>query len=103
MQPVWLFILLGKQFDETYENAQWRKIKEMQLMWLFMFWGIQFEDTFEKAERRKVKEVQPVWLRTLWHRPLEDISVTTNATNVIMDVPWQAIWENTERYTVEKS
>ena len=39
MQPVWLCLFLGRQFERTCENAQWRKIKQMQPMWLCLFLG----------------------------------------------------------------
>jgi len=32
MQPMQLFILSGRRFEITFENAQWRKVKEMQAM-----------------------------------------------------------------------
>ena len=31
---MWLCILTDKQFEETYENAQWIKARQMQAMWL---------------------------------------------------------------------
>ena len=33
MQPVWLCIHSSRQFEETFKNAQWRKVQQMQLMW----------------------------------------------------------------------
>jgi len=32
MQPMWVFILSDRRFEETFESAQWRKVKEMQPM-----------------------------------------------------------------------
>ena len=32
MQPMWLCILLCRQFEDTFENTQWRKVKQMQPM-----------------------------------------------------------------------
>ena len=54
MQPVWLCLFLGRQFEDTFENTQWRKAKQMQPMRLCLFWGRRFEDTFENTQWRKV-------------------------------------------------
>ena len=29
VQPVWVWTRSGKQFDETYENTQWRKVMQV--------------------------------------------------------------------------
>ena len=47
MQPVWLCILSGRQFEDTFENSQRRKVIQMQPMWLCILSGRQFEDTFD--------------------------------------------------------
>ena len=41
-----------KIFEETFENAHWRKIKEMQPVWLCLFWVWPkfFEGTHEEAQ-----------------------------------------------------
>ena len=62
MQPVWLCVCSGRQFEETFENTQWRKAKQMQPMWLCILPDRQFEGTFEKAQWRKAKQMQPMWL-----------------------------------------
>ena len=62
MQPMWPCILPGKQFEETFDNAHWRKVKQMQPMRLCLFSGKPFEETFENAQWRKVKQMQPMWL-----------------------------------------
>ena len=60
MQPVWLCILSSKRFEETFEKAQWRKIKQMQPVWLCLLWPKFFDETHKQAQsRRKV---------TIWHR-----------------------------------
>ena len=39
MQPMWLCIPTGRQFEETFENTQWWKVKnETKIMW-FAFTG----------------------------------------------------------------
>ena len=48
-----LYIYSCSHFEETFENAQWRKIKQMQPMRLCLFSGRQFEDTFENAQNPK--------------------------------------------------
>ena len=60
MQPMWLCILKGRPFEETYEIAQWRQVKQMQPMWLCFFSGRPFEDTFENAQWGKLKQMQPM-------------------------------------------
>ena len=62
MQPMRLCLFKCKQFKETFENAQWRKIKQMQPVWVCILQCRQFEDSFENTQRRKVKQMQPVWL-----------------------------------------
>jgi hypothetical protein len=53
-------MLSGEQFEDSFENTQWGKGKQMQPMRLCLFSGRQFEDTFEKAQRRKVKQMLPM-------------------------------------------
>ena len=60
MQSVRLCLLQGKQFEETFENTQWEKVKQMQLMRLCIFSDRQFEDTFENAQWGKVIQMQPI-------------------------------------------
>ena len=50
-QRVWalLCILRCKQFEDTFENAQWGKVKQMQPMWLCIFLCSWFEKTFENT------------------------------------------------------
>ena len=55
-------ILTGKQFEEPFENAQWRKVKQMQPMWVRLFSGKQFDEAFENTQWREIKQMQPVWL-----------------------------------------
>ena len=62
VQPVWLCLLQGKQFEETFKNTHWEKVKQMQLMRLCIFSDRQFEDTFENAQWGKVIQMQPMWL-----------------------------------------
>ena len=39
---MWLCLFSGKQFKDTFENAQWRKVN-MQQMWLCLLW--EFDNT----------------------------------------------------------
>ena len=72
MQSMWLCILSGRRFEETFENAQWRKIKQMHPMWLCLFSGKQFEDTYENAQWGKAKQMQPMWLCLFSGRRFEE-------------------------------
>ena len=51
---MWLCILSSRPFEETHENAQWSKVKQMQSMWLRIFSGRQFEDTHAIQKSRKI-------------------------------------------------
>ena len=62
MQPMWLCLFSGRQLQETFECAQWRKVNQMQPMWLCLFSGRPFEATFECAQWGKVEQMQPMWL-----------------------------------------
>ena len=48
-RPVWLCILTGKRFEDTFEKAQWRKIKQMQPMWLCILSRKHLKYTFENT------------------------------------------------------
>ena len=72
MQPMWLCILSSRQFEGTFEDAQWRKVKQMQSVWLCINSGRRFEETFENAQWRKVKQMQPVWLCILLCKRFEE-------------------------------
>ena len=54
MQPMQLCFFSGTQFEEAFENTQWRKVKQMQPMRLCFCPGRRFEDSFENAQWRKV-------------------------------------------------
>ena len=51
---MWLCVLSSRPFEETHENAQWSKVKQMQPMWLRIFSGRQFEDTHAIQKSRKI-------------------------------------------------
>ena len=71
MQPMWFYIVLCKSFDNTYENPQCPKGKEMQPMWLCNLTWRRFKETFENTQWRKTKQVQPLWLCILSCRGFE--------------------------------
>ena len=48
------------QIEDTFENAHWRKVEQMQPMWLCIFPCRWFEETFENTKWRKVKQMQPM-------------------------------------------
>ena len=51
---------LCQRFEETFDNAQWGKVKQMQPVWLCILSSKRFEDTFENPQWRKSKQMQPV-------------------------------------------
>ena len=75
MQPMRLCLYWGRPFEGTFENAHRRKVKQMQSMWLCILTGWQFEDTFEDTQWRKVKQMQPVGLCILWFHFLGGVTV----------------------------
>ena len=56
MQPVWLCLNWSKFFEEPCEKTHWTKVKQMQLVWFCVFSRKQFEDPYENAHWRKVKQ-----------------------------------------------
>ena len=107
---MWLCILSGRWFENTHENAHWRKIEQMQPMQLCVFSVRQFENTFENAQWRKAKRMWPMWLfiplckrfeDTFWKRTVQWSQ--TNATNATIPLLKHAIWGHIWKCTVEKS
>ena len=47
----------GRWFEDTFENPQWRKIKQMQPLWLCILWGRKFEDSSENTQWTKVEQM----------------------------------------------
>ena len=72
MQPMWLCFFSGRRFEDTFENPHWRKVIKMQPMWLCLFSCIQFEETYENAHWRKFKQMHPMWLCFFSGRRFED-------------------------------
>ena len=72
MQPMWLCFFLGRRFEDTFENPHWRKVIQMQPMWPWFFSCKQFEGTFANPQWRKVKQMQPMWLCFFLGRGFED-------------------------------
>ena len=54
MQPMWLWLFSCRQFVDTFENAYWRKLKQMQPMQLWLLSGRRFEDTFENTQHLRI-------------------------------------------------
>ena len=71
-----------RQFEVAFENAQWRKGKQMPAMWYCIIAGKQLEDTFENTWMKKSPK---------------------NALNVIMHLFVQLIWGRIWKCTVVKS
>ena len=96
MQPIRLCLFWCKQFEETFENAQWRKIKQMQRMRLWIL---------NKSKTNATNVTLPllwhgVW-RIIWKCTVEKSQ--TNATYATMNHLIKAIWDNIWKRTVEKS
>ena len=65
VQPMWLCICSCQLFENTFENAQWRKVKQMQPVWFWVLTGVQFDETFKNAQWGNLEQMQPVWLYIL--------------------------------------
>ena len=61
-----------RQFEETFENTQWRKVKQKQTMPLCLISGKPFEEIFENAHWGKVKQMQPMQICFISCRQFED-------------------------------
>ena len=72
MQPMRLCLLSCRPFEATFENTQCRKAKQMRPMWFFILWGRQFDATFKNAQWRKIKQMQSMWLCLFSCRQFED-------------------------------
>ena len=93
-----------KPFEETFETHS--GIPQMQPVWLCIFWGRQFENAFKKTLRWKVKHMQPVLLCILPSKQFDDTCENTKgdefqtiATNVTLRLLRQAIKESFENST----
>ena len=51
MQPMQFCILSGRQFEDTFENTQWRKVKTNVTS--ASVHPMQFEEAFEKIQRER--------------------------------------------------
>ena len=105
---MWRRLFLCRWFKETFEKAQWRKVKQMWLVWLCILLCKQFTETCEKSQRGNVKQLWPVWqciflgyaiYRNLWKRTAEKIQ--TNVTSVTMHLFRQAIWKKHLKHSGE--
>ena len=65
MQSVWICILAGRPFGETFKNIQWKKSNKCDRCDFASSLGRQFEVTLENTRWRKVKQMQPVQFCTL--------------------------------------
>ena len=93
-----------KPFEETFETHS--GIPQMQPVWLCIFSGRQFENAFKKTLRWKVKHMQPVLLCILPSKQFDDTCENTKgdefqtiATNVTLRLLRQAIKESFENST----
>ena len=86
MRTMWLRIFSGRQFEDTFENTQWRKAKQMQPMWLCILLYKHSDDTFENTQWRKVKQMQPAWLSIFSNRQFKDVQT------FVATFWWKIIW-----------
>ena len=49
-----LYIILGRQLEDTFENTRWRKVKQMHSVQFCIISGREVEDTFKNTLWRKV-------------------------------------------------
>ena len=78
---MWFCILSFKQFEDTFENTQWRKAKQVQPMQLCIHSGRQFEDTFENTQWRKATQMRPMYLCIFWSKQFEETLQNTHGIN----------------------
>ena len=64
MKPVRFCICIERHFEDTFENPLWRKAKQMQPMWLCVHWGWQFQHPFENAQRKHQTNAMSVTLHS---------------------------------------
>ena len=96
------------QFEGSFENTQWREVKQMHTMWLCIFSTIQFKGTFENTHwRKKRTSAANATMHALWQVSWVFIwrhivgKSQTKVPNVSMRHLGQALWKNTWQRTVE--
>ena len=100
---MWLCILTGRWFEETFENAQWSK------MLLCILTSRRFEEAFENTVEKSQTNVTSVAMHarmlSLW-RDIWKCTVVksqTNATTVIMHRSMHIIWGDIWKHIMQKS
>ena len=82
MQPMWLCLLSSRQFEDTFENTQWRKVKQMQTMWLCLFsGGYILKHTVAKSQRNATDLLHPTYLH-IWKRTVEKCHINAVSVNM---------------------
>ena len=75
MQSVWFCFLVSKQFEDFFENTQWRKVKQMLPMWLRIISGSIWKRIVEKIQRNVASVILhpirqaiwgPIWIFKFW-------------------------------------
>ena len=72
MQPMWLYILSGIQFEESFKNTQQTKVQQVQPVWLCIQSGWRFEKSFQNSQWIQAKEMQSMCLCIHSDKPFED-------------------------------
>ena len=91
MQPIWLCLFSGRPFEETFENPQWWKVKQMQPIWLCFF-------------PCKSISINAVMQKAIWADIWKFIQGKshTSAVNVTMHLLMHGIWGHTWKDTLEE-
>jgi len=83
MQPVKICLFWSKQLEETFEDTQWRKVKQMQPMWLCIFSGSQFEGPSKETQLQfgdNLNIFVNIWMYTIsvcvWHKLYQFIEIS---------------------------
>ena len=109
MWPVWLCILLCKQFTETCEKSQRGNVKQLWPVWQCIFLGYAiyrnlWKRTAEKIQTNVTSVTMHLFRQAIWKKHLKHSGENqTNAIGVTMNLIRNAIWRLIWKYTVEKS
>ena len=106
MQPVWLCILWSKQFEDTFENQQWRKPNKCyQCDFAYSQASnlrTHLKHTVEKNQTNATNAtMRPLIWGNIWKHTV--VKNQTNVTYATLHSLRQAIWGDIWKHTVWKS
>ena len=107
---MWLCLFSGRQFEDTFENAQWGKDKTNATNVTMLppkhpIWKHIWKRTVEKNQTNAANANLHPFLQAIWGniwKPTVEKS-HSNATNVTMHLLRQALWGDIWKRTVEKN